>query len=426
MRQVAQHTGTRREPTALPTCALAVTGEFWHRSHRITKGGRILLAAQIVFALWVVALLLTIVNLATIPRLRAPDEPSAFPLVSVIIPARDEAASIAETVRRFLAQTYPHLEVIVVDDLSSDGTGEIARRAAAADPRLIVVHGEEPPPGWLGKPWAMQQGARRARGDLLLFVDADVRYEPAAVAAMVAFRERTCADLIAVLPRVQMRGFWEHVLMPQLACFVFRSIPVFLANRSRVRGLAAGGGVGNLVLRRTYERSGTHEALRDAVIDDVGLARLVRARGGTTRGALADDLVSIRIYHGFREIVAGFTKNMFPLFGWIGTAFLASVWLVFHFAPHLVAARGLVRLLETSSITPLDTWSLAAVGIIVLSRVVLFRVLGYRPDNAVLGEVPMSLGWLYILARSAWVVGVRRRLEWRGRLYPSATRFGAE
>lgn len=344
----------------------------------------------------------------------------------MIIPARHEAANIAETVRRFLAQAYPHLEVIVVDDLSGDGTGEIARRVAASDPRLTVVRGVEPPPGWLGKPWAMQQGARRATGDLLLFVDADVRYHPAAVRAMVAFRERTGADLVAILPRLEMRGFWEHVLMPQLACFVFRSMPIVIANRSRVPALAAGGGIGNLVVRRTYERSGTHEALRDAVIDDVGLARLVRKRGGTTRVALADELVAIRVYRGFREIVAGFTKNMFPLFGWIGTPFLGGFWWVFHVAPHLIAAGALVRLGATSHITPLETWSLATIGTIALSRVTLFRALGYRLDSALLGEVPMSLGWLYILARSAWVVGVRKRLEWRGRLYRAATRFGAE
>jgi cellulose synthase/poly-beta-1,6-N-acetylglucosamine synthase-like glycosyltransferase len=327
-------------------------------------------------------------------------------------------------VARFLAQTYPHLEVIVLDDRSNDGTGDVARRVAPGDPRLIVLRGEEPPPGWLGKPWALQQGARRARGDLLLFVDADVRYEPAAVAAMVAFRERTSADLVAILPRIEMRGFGEHVLMPQLACFLFRSLPVFIVNRSRVPALAAGGGVGNLVVRRTYERSGTHEALRDAVIDDVGLARLVRNRGGTTRVALADELVAIRVYRGSREIVAGFTKNLFPLFGWAGTALLGILWVSVHVAPHVIAAAGVLRLLSTSHITALETWSLAGVGAIALSRAILFRALDYRLDVAILGELPMSLGWLYILARSAWVVGVRRRIEWRGRFYSSVSRFG--
>lgn len=365
-------------------------------------------------------------NLLDVPRLRASDAPTEYPLVSVVIPARNEAVNIGETVRRFLDQTYPRLELFVVDDRSSDGTAETARRAGGGDPRVTVITGSEMPPRWLGKPWAMWQGARPARGELLLFADADVRYAPAAVAALVAFRERTGADLVAVMPRAEMRGFWENVLVPQLACFLFRSMPLFLSNRTRLPGLAAGGGVGNLVVRRSYERSGTHEALRDAVIDDVGLARLVRARGGTTRLALADELVAIRVYRGFREIVAGFTKNLFPLFGWPGTAFLGGSWLVFHVAPHVVAASGLVRLAASSTLAPLEAWAAATVGVIALGRLILFRALGYRLDAALLGELPMSLGWCYILARSAWRVGVRKRLEWRGRLYRTATRFGAD
>ena len=391
-----------------------------------TRGARILLIAQIVFAVWVTALLLTIVNLLDVPRLRDSDAPNEYPLVSVVIPARDEAASIAETIRRFLDQTYPHLELFVVDDGSSDGTAEVARRAAGGDPRATVIAGTEPPPGWLGKPWALWQGARPARGELILFADADVRYEPAAVTALVAFRERTGADLVAVMPQAEMRGFWENVLLPQLACFLFRSMPLLLSNRTRLPGLAAGGGVGNLVRRRAYERSGTHEALRDAVIDDVGLARLVRARGGPTRMALADRLVAIRVYHGFREIVAGFTKNMFPLFGWGGTALLGGSWLILHVAPHLVAASGLVRLVASSALAPIEAWAAATVGVIALGRAILFRSLGYRLDAAALGELPMSLGWCYILARSAWTVGVRKRLEWRGRLYRTVTRFGRD
>src|SRR5437588_4781999 len=133
--------------------------------------------ALIILVAWVLALIRTIVNLSLIPRLRLDMRPATEPLVSVIMPARDEAHIIERTVRAFLAQTYASLEVIVVNDRSADGTGDIVR--AVCDDRLTVIDGSEPSAGWLGKPWALHQGSDAARGELLLFVDADVFYAPA-------------------------------------------------------------------------------------------------------------------------------------------------------------------------------------------------------------------------------------------------------
>src|SRR5436305_3648254 len=213
--------------------------------------------------------------------------PPRSTFVSIIIPAGNEARAIEQTLRAFLAQDYDRFEVILVDDRSTDGTGEIAR--AIGDPRLVVISGEEPPPGWLGKPWAMQQGSRAARGELLLFVDADVRYEPAALRAAVAHMEREPGiGMLALLPHFEMHGFWENVAMPALAMFAFAVVPSWLSNRTRLAVLAVGAGTGNLVRRDAYERCGAHEALKDAVIDDVGLARLLRRKGEVTEVVRAD------------------------------------------------------------------------------------------------------------------------------------------
>ena len=137
------------------------------------------LLGLIILIAWVLALIRTIVNLTLIPNLRAGMQPAQEPLVSVIIPARDEAHIIERTVRAFLAQTYANLEVIVVNDRSTDGTGDILR--GIHDDRLTVIDGIEPAAGWLGKPWALHQGSRAARGELLLFVDADLIYAPPAL-----------------------------------------------------------------------------------------------------------------------------------------------------------------------------------------------------------------------------------------------------
>ena len=363
---------------------------------------------------WILAVLRTILNLLTVHRLKA-RMPAHVPLVSVIVPARDEEEDIERTVRALLAQTYPALEVVVIDDRSTDGTSAILARID--DPRLIVLRGEEePPPGWLGKPWALHQGSLRATGELLLFVDADVVYAPETVAAAVARFEESGVGLLTLFPRIGMKGFWEHIGMANLAVFAFTFLPLWLANRTRIPLLAVGGGPGNLVRRRDYDAADGHVALQDAVVDDVGLARLMRRHGYRTEAVLADDFVYVRMYHGLREVVEGFTKNGFTTFGrnYFTVGFLIILTFIAHIVPYILALTG-------------DVMSIVTVGLITLSRIILFAALGYRMDNAIFGNVPMVLLWLYILIRSTWITGIRRQLHWRGRTYDARrTRFGAD
>jgi len=391
------------------------------------------------FASWILALFRTITNLALVhklvpegeerhslgpsPRLRgeggasAPGEGrhSPIPFVSIIIPARNESRSIERTLRAFLAQDYEHFEVILVDDRSTDGTGDIAR--AIGDPRLVVIAGEETPPGWLGKPWAMEQGSRVARGDLLLFADADVHYAPAALRAAVAHIEREPGiSMLALLPYMEMHGFWENIAMPALAMFAFSLMPAWLSNRTRFAFLAVGAGTGNLVRREIYARVGGHEALKDAVVDDVGLARLLRRNGEVTEAVRAEDLVSIRMYHGGDEILRGFTKNAFPVVNrsYVAGVVFLLVNVVIGLLPYVLALTG-------------DPFAIGAVIAISVVRVLVFASLRYPLTYAIFGHPIMAAFWIVIFVRSMWKTGVRRELEWRGRTYDAAeTRFGAD
>jgi len=368
----------------------------------------------IIAAAWVLALVRTILNLALIPRLRADAMPEREPFVSIIIPARDEARVIEQTVRAFLAQTYPSLEVIVVNDRSTDGTGEILR--GIHDGRLTVIDGEEPPPGWLGKPWALHQGSVLARGELLLFVDADVMYAPAAIRAAVAHRGLRNPSLLSLLPHFEMRGLGENAAMPMLAMFCFSFMPTWISNRTRFAALAIGGGTGNLVLHRAYDVAGGHEALKDSVVDDVALARLLRRSGETTEVVRADELIALRMYHGLPEVVEGFTKNAFAVFGrnYVVGLLIAIGSVIFHILPYGLALLG-------------DRISIATVILISVTRLVLFRSLRYRLDNALLLHPVMAAIWTWIFLRSIWLTGIRRQLLWRGRTYDARqTRFGAD
>ncbi|MEO8381041.1 MAG: glycosyltransferase [Acidobacteriota bacterium] len=366
--------------------------------------------SSIILAMWVLTLVRTVANLAAIPRLRT-RAPRSFPLVSVIIPARDEERTIGRTVRAMLAQTYPELEILVVNDRSVDATGAILQ--GLGDPRLIVIDGVEPLPGWLGKPWALQQASMRARGELLLFVDADVIYQPEAVGAAVAHLQERDVSLLSLFPHMEMHGFWEHVVMPNLAVFAFSFLPLWAANRSRFPLLAIGGGPGNLVRRLDYQAAGGHEALKDAVVDDVGLARLMRRNRYRTEVVRAEAGVSVRMYHGLAEIVQGFTKNAFAVFGYnyVMAALFLLLALVFHLLPFVLAVTG-------------DRLALAALVLIAITRLILFRSMRYRLDNALFAHPLMIVTWCWILVRSVWITGIRRRLLWRGRVYDArGTKF---
>ncbi|HUP60325.1 MAG TPA: glycosyltransferase [Thermoanaerobaculia bacterium] len=372
--------------------------------------------AWLILFTWLLALGRTILNLLLVPRLR-PRMPERTPLVSVIVPARNEERAVERTVRALLAQTYPALEVIVIDDRSTDATGEILARVAQEDSRLTILHGEETPAGWLGKPWALQQGSARARGELLLFIDADVIYEPDAIAAAVAHLEERDLPMITLLPRFEMHGFWEHIAMPNLAVFAFTMIPLWLVNHSRIPFLGIGAGTGNLMRRDDYVTVGGHEALKAAVVDDVALGSLFRRSGFRTEVVLADDFVSVRMYHGLGEIVRGFTKNMFAVLNrnYAIALFFLVLTGIFHLLPYVLALSG-------------DWVAITTILIIGVSRSILFIALRCsRLDNAMLGHPLMTCVWSWILLRSLWLTGVRRRLEWRGRRYDaSRTRFGAD
>lgn len=371
--------------------------------------------SSIVLAIWAVTLLRTIVNLLLVPRLSR--EAAEHDLsVSVIVPARDEERSIARTVMALLAQTHRRLEVIVVDDRSADATGVILTDLARHDSRLTVVTGVEPPDGWLGKPWALHQGSLRATGELLLFVDADVFYAPEAVSSAVDAFTKSSAAMISLLPRFELRGFWEHVIMPNLAVVAFSVLPLWLANRSRIPWLAVGGGPGNLLWRADYDAAGGHESLRDAVIDDVALARMLRRRGMKTTVVRADDLIAVRMYHGLGEIVRGFTKNAFAVFGYrldlviVGVLFSGAV----NVLPYVLAFSG-------------DPFGVGALLLLAVSRLILYTSLRYGVLNAVFAHPVMMGSWFFILLRSVWFTGIRRQLVWRGRTYDARrTRFGAD
>lgn len=360
------------------------------------------------------------VNLAAFPRLSrsARAKPSAgLPRVSIVIPARNEEADVENAVRSHLAQDYPDFEVIVVEDRSTDGTPEILRKLAAEDPRLEVVGGSEPPAGWLGKPHALSLGARAADGEVFLFADADVRYEPRALREAVAVLVDRRLDLLAFFPRFENRGFWESVLLPFLSIAVFLGFG-FLALARRVP-LAMGAGAGNLVRRRAYDAVGGHAAIRNSVVDDVRLAVTLKRAGLRVGAFRAEDRVAVRMYRGFSEVWNGFTKNVAWAYTGAGGAvlFLLTVFLLaVAIAPAAVIAAAAVG-------APVSDSDVRLALAVYLSSVVLRGSLAAmlrEPLWPAATHPLMAAVWAGIICRSLYWKHVRKQIVWRGRRYDAA------
>lgn len=248
--------------------------------------------------------------------------------VSILIPARNEAAVIGETVRRMLTQSYPHFELIVLDDGSTDGTAEVARAAAAGDARLRVIAGEALPPGWAGKNWACHQLAQAAQGDWLLFTDADTIWAPDALAAVVAEAQRTRGDLLTVWP-TQITITWpERLVVPLMALVVIGYLPVFMVHHTPWSPFAAANGQCLLFRRRAYDAIGGHAALKGDVLEDVKFARRIKAHRLRLRMADGNGLVSCRMYRDWPGVRDGYAKNI--LSGYGGSLFFLALATVFH------------------------------------------------------------------------------------------------
>ena len=274
---------------------------------------------------------------------RNPVAASGNPLVSIIVPARNEERDIEQSLTRLLELDYDNYEVIAVNDRSTDRTGEIMERVAArlaVNGRLRVIHHRELPAGWLGKTHAMWTATKEAKGDWLLFTDADVQFKPDSLRRALAYAEAERADHVVVFPQMIMKRPGEFMMIAFFqTMFVFGHRPWKVADPKSKDHM--GVGAFNLIRRSTYEAVGTYEALRMEVLDDMKLGKVVKNAGFAQRNVFGEDLISIRWARGARGVVDNLTKNFFAVlsFQWwrtlisaFGLAFLnlmpfLGVWL---------------------------------------------------------------------------------------------------
>lgn len=238
--------------------------------------------------------------------------PGGWPSVSVIVPARDEAHNIGRCLGTLTSSTYPDFEIIVVDDRSEDGTGDLARaRHPDSARRILVVPGAPLPKGWLGKPWACEQGAAAATGQVLLFTDADTTHAPDLLERAVRGLVDEQADLLTLVGTQIMGTFWERLVQPHVFLGMLFRFPDFerVAANDRWRDAIANGQF-IMMPRDAYACVGRHESVRDEVVEDLALAQHVKRAGMRLRVRGAEDVLSTRMYRSLGELVAGWSKNL--------------------------------------------------------------------------------------------------------------------
>ncbi len=354
-----------------------------------------------------------------LPPTRPPTPPSRAPFVSVVVPARDEAANIEACVRSLAGSAYPDFEIVVVDDRSEDGTGDLARAIGTDNARrLTVIDGEAVPAGWLGKPWACHQGARAAGGEVLLFTDADTVHGPDLLARAVATLLEERADLVTLAGRQIMGSFWERLVQPQI--FLAMVLRFYDAEASVARGNwrdAIANGQFMLFTREAYAALGGHEAVRDEVVEDLALAQRTVRKGRTLVLRRAEDAFATRMYRSLDGLVEGWSKNIVtgglqsmprPLRPFVAPASMLGGLVLW-----LLPPVALVAALFGAGGSGLWVWATTTVTLSLLLWTAFTVRMGAPFGYGFLYPLGACVS-LYIFGRS-WTRG--RHVEWKGRTY---------
>lgn len=263
---------------------------------------------------WTLAILRILANWRR-PRWHlGPEDPPAEPgvAVSVIIPARNEEANIGACLESVSAQDHPALQIVVLDDGSTDKTPQILDQQAAREPRLAVLKGGEGlADGWFGKPWACQRAQAKATGEWLVFIDADVQLHPHAVSRVIGYAVREGVDMVTGLGTLGAESFWEKTLQPAVGGLILAGNDLDAVNDPENFDKNLANGQFIAISREAYDAIGGHGAVKQDILDDIGLARALVAAGKTYRCLRMRELFYCRMYSGFGDIWEGWTKNLF-------------------------------------------------------------------------------------------------------------------
>ncbi len=337
-----------------------------------------------------------------IPRRRALDR---WPSLSVLVPARNEERSIRACISSLALQDYDgEVEVLVLDDHSEDGTAGIVEQLTIAHPHVRLLRGEALPEGWRGKNWACEQLGRAARGEMLLFTDADTIHEQGAAAALVSHAREEDVDLLSLMPRQILGSLPEALTVPLLHFFYLTFFPRFMLEKTEDPRFHAANGQLLLFDRSAWEQIGGHASIASSVVDDLDLAKRIREEGLRLDVVDGRYIVSCRMYRSWTEVFEGFTKNLHAALGrsTLRALFVAAMLIGLFVVPPVVA-------IATASFP----WILATIiGLFLRLRT---SVRSGEPLPLALLHPASILIAAILLLRSTWYAESGRPTSWKGR-----------
>jgi glycosyltransferase involved in cell wall biosynthesis len=339
----------------------------------------------------------------------APASDADCPSISLIFAARNEEEKLPAALATLMEIDCPNLEIIAVDDRSTDETGRILDEFAAKHPRFRVVHVSELPPEWLGKPHALQKAYENSSGEWLLFTDADVRFLPDTLRRAVSLVQARQLDHLTLICDIEMIGFWEKVAVTFFGLGFHLLVKPHRAPDPR-SGSYVGVGAFQLVRRSAYEASGTHRRLALEVVDDMKLGKILKLSGFRSGAAVAQDYLLVRWHAGFGNMVRGVTKNFFA----------AAHYSLMHVGAQL-AALAFLDILPWIALPFLRGWALLfaiiAVCIALGFHVAVARVMRVSPLYALTHPIGAVI-FIYMLLRSTVLTLWRNGVVWRDTFYP--------
>ena len=343
--------------------------------------------------------------------------------ISVCIPARNEEQVIGNLLESVVNQDYENLEVLVLDDRSTDKTAEIVQSFTENYPELVrLISGEEKPKKWLGKPWACQQLANRASGDYLLFLDADTTLRPGMLKRITTAFSRDSLQMVTVWPQQQLDSFWERTVIPLIyyalvtllpAIYVYRKprwMPAFVYNQFS-SSFAAACGQCLAFTKEAYVEIGGHQTVKNDIVEDVELAKAVKSRGLTMRMYQGVSSISCRMYRSQKELFEGLRKNFLAGFGYSIPRFITAA--ILHVVVFVVPFFSVFYAVINTA-APLFFLSVSSLTIILLHRLILAIWFRWNPIYGFLH--PIGVLWFQWLGLvKLWDHFTGKKISWKGR-----------
>ena len=339
---------------------------------------------------------------------------SNVPLVSIILPVRNQAGTVSDCVSSLVGLEYPNKEIIVVDGGSTDGTRELVQKFAH---EITLVDEESLPVGWVGKNWACHLGYKKSRGELLLFTDGDSVHATDSLARSVNYLQSENADLVTLAPGTILRSFWERLLQPPIFLLIMILVGGKLVNDDN-RQNAIGNGQYMLFRREAYDKIGGHYAVRDKIIEDYSLGRLLKRAGMRLRFVTASDALGVRMYASLGEIWRGWRKNFYTVSEkHMLPRAVTRIFLMFTFLVLPFAVLGYGILLAAA--TPLNAYLIAGLfmsGLLWLGIVMLDNSIGVSSLYALMFPLAIVV-YIFIGIDSTVRGSLGFGFSWKGRVY---------